>query len=182
MLKYDLKPGDIIGFSGKGIVSDLINLGTYGIPRWSISHVAIIAEDYGRKYLFEASESDNSNGVCRYEPEDVINRYSGRVWVYPLYRHLYWYESARLICDLMRVVNRPYDSKGAIKSAGFFYPAIRSLFHGPDFVKLFCSELVASKFSEIGIYPTTNASRWNPNNYIRRLRQNGIVCKPKRLK
>ena len=79
MLKYDLKPGDIIGFSGKGIVSDLVNLGTYGIPRWSISHIAVIAENYGGKYLFEASESDSSNGVCRYIPENIIDRYNGRV-------------------------------------------------------------------------------------------------------
>ena len=43
LVTYTLQDGDIVGFSGKGIVSDAINIGTYGIPRSGLSHVGIIA-------------------------------------------------------------------------------------------------------------------------------------------
>jgi len=38
------KPGDIIGFSGDSWMSATINLATYGIPYWDLSHVGIVAE------------------------------------------------------------------------------------------------------------------------------------------
>jgi len=181
MRQYQFKSGDIIGFSGRGFISDVVNIGTYGIPRWSISHVAIIA-GYGENKLYEANENDTISGVSFHKPHDKIDEYKGRIWIYPLYRKLYYEENCRLNENLSKFLNTPYDTLGAIRSAGFIFSIIESLIHGPDFVKLFCSELVAQQLSDIGIYPTSNASRWNPNKYLRRLRLNGIVCKPIRLK
>ena len=45
------KPGDLIGFSGDSPVSDAINLGTFGLPRWGISHVGIMAEAADGTYI-----------------------------------------------------------------------------------------------------------------------------------
>ena len=38
------KAGDIIGFSGDSWLSVGINLATYGIPFWSLSHVGILGD------------------------------------------------------------------------------------------------------------------------------------------
>ena len=37
-------PGDILGFSGDSWKSSMINIATYGIPYWGLSHVGIVAE------------------------------------------------------------------------------------------------------------------------------------------
>ena len=38
-----IKAGDIVGFSGPSWISAGINIATYGIPLWGISHVGIMA-------------------------------------------------------------------------------------------------------------------------------------------
>ena len=53
-----MKPGDIIGFSGNSPISDLVNLATLGVPRWSISHVGIMAEIKGELLLVESTTLD----------------------------------------------------------------------------------------------------------------------------
>ena len=55
-----IKPGDLIGFSGEGFTGDIINIGTYGIPRWGICHVGIMGEAKdGRLLLFESTTLDD---------------------------------------------------------------------------------------------------------------------------
>lgn len=178
MREYSFKAGDIIGFSGAHVHSDFINVSTYGIPRRSISHVGIIAGSRGNNLLYEAV----GTGVraCLIIP--TIKMYNGRIWVYPLYRNLYPHESRRLRESLIRELAVPYDVRGAIRAGGFIFSHIESLFWKQDFSSFFCSELVASKISEIGIFPITNASRWSPNMLVRKLRREGIVHKPVRLK
>lgn len=177
MKRYPLKNGDVIGFSGSHWHSDSINLLTYGVPRWSISHVGVIAGD--TDILWEAI---SKCGVTVGVPRNVIDVYDGRVWVYPLYRSLYPHESRRLREKLVGAKDVPYDMAGAIRSGGLLFALMESLLWRQDFSSYFCSELVASKLSEIGVFPTTNASRWNPNKYVRRLRREGILRKPVRLK
>ena len=50
------KAGDIIGFSGDSWMSAGINMATYGIPFWSLSHVGIVGEHDGELLLFESTE------------------------------------------------------------------------------------------------------------------------------
>ena len=38
----EIKAGDIIGFSGDSWISTLVNIATYGIPFWGLSHVGIM--------------------------------------------------------------------------------------------------------------------------------------------
>ena len=50
----EVKAGDLIAFSGDSWISDLVNVATYGIPRWGVSHVGIMGEARdGRLLLFE---------------------------------------------------------------------------------------------------------------------------------
>ena len=175
MIDYQFKSGDIIAFSGRNFLSDIINIGTYGIPRWSISHVGIAVGPF--RFVEALPE-----GVQQSDTQDIIGKYNGRVWVYPLYRKLYSHEIYRLRDCIFSAIDTPYDKLGAGRSAGFLFSSIQALFRGQDLSTFFCSELIANKLSEIGIHPVTNASKWNPNRLVRDLRRDRVVCKPIRLK
>jgi len=55
----EIKAGDIIGFSGDSWISTLVNIATYGIPFWGLSHVGIMGRaDDGRLMLFESTQLD----------------------------------------------------------------------------------------------------------------------------
>ena len=187
-----LKAGDVLGFSGRSWESAFINVVTGGLPLWSLSHVGIVAPGPKSKLLVYESTDDNSCpceitgkrtvGVQAHSIESVVRRYHGRVWRYPLYRSLYPYESCRLNKSLSSVIGRPYDWDGAKRTGGFIWSRITPLFWEEDFKQFFCSELVAANLAHVGIWPTSNASRWNPNHLVRELRRSGVIHKPVRLK
>jgi hypothetical protein len=108
--------------------------------------------------------------------------YDGKAWHYPLYRPLYEYEDKRLTEFLMATIHTPYDAMGAFRSAGVGLSWIESLFHPANLHSIFCSEWVAAAYADIGIVPSANAARWNPNHLVRRLRGAEILLNPRRLK
>ncbi len=187
-----VQPGDIIGFSGEGFISDLINVATYGIPRWGISHVGVMGEaDDGRLLLWESTTLDGLpceiagkpfNGSQAHWLDAVVNGYRGKVWHYPLCRSLYENERRRLTEFLMETVHTPYDEMGAFRSAGVGLSWIESLFRDQDLNKIFCSEWCCAAHTAIGIFRTDNVSRWNPNRFVRMERRQGILLKSRRLK
>lgn len=196
MIPYDIKAGDIIGFSGDHWYSSAINICTLGVPHYSISHVGIVAyvnegRHGGRLMMFESTDEPGEPcevtgnriaGVQAHGTFRSVNKYKGRAWHYPLYRNLYVHEEERLTEFLDSMIGLPYDNPGAIRSGGLLFAWIGSLFRSQDLSKLFCSELVAASLAAIGIFSTTNASRWSPNKLIRRLRREGIVNAPRRMK
>jgi hypothetical protein len=187
-----VKPGDVIGFSGKSWISVGVNIATYGIPLFGISHVGIMANaPDGQLLIFESTSladlpcvisGENFTGTQAHKLEDILRVYAGKAWHYPLYRPLYPSESERLTQFLMETIHTPYDLMGAFRTAGVGLSWVESLFRPQDLSTIFCSEWVASALSVIGVFPTSNASRWNPNRLVRHLRWNGVVCKPRRLK
>jgi hypothetical protein len=186
-----MKAGSLIGFSGTTFMSDFINVVTLGVPRWGLSHVGIMAEHDGELLLFESTTMDPNpcviqgkrfDGTQAHRLNDVLATYKGRVWEYPLVRTLYPHESARLSEFLVRLIGIPYDKLGAARSAGIGLSWVESLFRPEDLNHIFCSEWCAKAYSEIGLLPTDNASRWNPNRLAFRLRFNHILLKPYRLK
>lgn len=191
-LPDELKAGDLIGFSGRSWISALVNIATYGIPFWSLSHVGVLghAAD-GRLLLFESTELDNLPceitgevlwGTQAHQLEHVVNIYKGKVWHYPLYRSLYSDEDNRLTEFLMGIIGIPYDKMGAFRSAGIGLSFVESLFREQDLTSIFCSEMAAAAYACIGLWATDNVSRWNPNRLARRLRSAGVLRKSRRLK
>jgi hypothetical protein len=189
---HDVQSGDIIGFSGDCITSDLINIATYGIPRWGISHVGIMggATD-GRLLLFESTTLDGLPceitekpfcGTQAHSLDAVVRSYKGKIWHYPLYRSLYDNEQQRLTDFLIGTIHTPYDEMGAFRSAGVGLSWIESLFREQDLSKIFCSEWCVAAHTAIGIFRTDNVSRWNPNRFVRTERRRGILLKPWRMK
>ena len=188
----DVEPGDIIGFSGESFISDLINVATYGTPRWGISHVGIMGEAKdGRLLLFESTTLDGLPCEITGKPffgtqahllDTVVKVYRGKVWHYPLYRSLYDNERRRLTDFLMGTIRIPYDEMGAFRSGGEGLSWIESLFREQDLTKIFCSEWCCAAHTAIGIFRTDNVSRWNPNRFVRTERRQGILLKPRRMK
>ena len=186
------KPGDIIGFSGASLVSDVINVATYGLPRTGISHVGIMAEARdGRLLLFESTTLDGLpceitgkrfDGVQAHSLDAVVANYRGKVFLYPVYRKLYDFERQRLTEFLMGMIGTPYDQIGAVRAAGDGFSWFESLLRPRNLHSIFCSELVMSALTTIGLAQTTKPQRWNPNHAIRHLRARGELDTPERLK
>lgn len=188
MIEY--KVGDIIGFSGFSRHSFLINLMTYGIPGWGISHVGIIGEYDGEKLLFESTVLSNIpcviqkksfKGVQAVKLEDRLTDYDGRAWHYPIFRQLYNAEANRLNKFLVRKIGIPYDKVGGMRSAGVGLSWLESRLRGEDLSSLFCSELIAAAHRRIGLLRTDNASRWSPNKLVRYERKKRTLLHPRRI-
>ena len=190
--EMEIKAGDIIGFSGCGWISAAINVATYGIPLWGISHVGIMASaPDGRLLIFESTSledlpceisHENFTGTQAHKLEDILRVYKGKAYHYPLYRPLYPSEDERLTEFLMETIHVPYDAMGAFRSAGVGLSWVESLFHPSNLHMIFCSEWVAAAFAITGLHATDNVGRWNPNRLCRHLRRREILCKPRRLK
>ena len=192
MIPSDVKAGDIIGFSGRGWLSTAINLATYGIPFWSLSHVGIMGRSRrGDLLLFESTTLGDwpcaitgyvIDGTQAHTLAFILSRYEGRAYHYPLHRPLYKAESRRLTEFLLSTIGTPYDKMGALRAAGVGVSWIESLFRSQDLSSIFCSEWVAAAYSHLGLHPDDNVSRWNPNRLCRRLRRRGILLSPQRIK
>lgn len=185
------RAGDLLAFSGGTFLSDLINLATFGIPRFSISHVGIIGEHHGELLLFESTTLNSTpcaitglkvRGSQAQRVGGRLESYRGKVWHYPLYRRLYAHESQRLSEFLVAGLGRPYDDVGAVRAGGAAFSWFESKLRPPNLASLFCSEWVAAALAEIGILPTNHASRWNPNRLIRKARKLEILQTPRRVK
>jgi len=189
----EVKAGDIIAFSGRSWISAAINVATYGIPLWGISHVGLLgnAPD-GRLLIFESTSLDGDiaceitgKPICGTQAhvlDFILQHYSGKAYHYPLYRPLYPNEDERLTAFLMETIQIPYDAMGALRSAGVGLSFVESLFREQDLASIFCSELVAAAYASVGLWATDNVSRWSPNRLVRLLRRAGILLKPRRIK
>lgn len=188
---HNLRPGDIIGFSGANGTSDFINIVTYGIPRWSISHVGIVAEYHGRLLIFESTteapdkcaiQNAYVTGSQAQDPDLRIPHYKGRVWHYGLVQPLRSWESKALVRFLVGGLGRRYDATGAYKAGAKVWSYIQAKLHPENQEALFCSEWVAAAHRYIERFDTPNISSWSPNALIREERRRGILHCRVRLK
>lgn len=191
VLPSDIKVGDILGFSGDAWGSAAINVVTYGIPWWSLSHCGIVGEHNGRLLLFESCTNNIlpcevlGSVIQGSQAQDIrrkIADYAGKVYHYPLYRTLFAHERQRLQDFLLETTGHPYDRIGAFRAGGVGFSWMESKLRCADLSSLFCSEWCASAHAEIGIFPNDNGARWNPNYFVRKERRLGLLKKPRRLK
>ena len=126
-LRPSFRAGDVIGFSGANWESDLINLATLGIPRISISHVAIVGPYRGELVLFESTtlgdlpcivRGEVFHGTQAHRIEDRLESYHGKAWHYPLAKPLRFSEADHLGHWLIHHVGIAYDEIGAFRSGG----------------------------------------------------------------
>lgn len=189
IMKYG-RPGDIIGCSGKYLGSDFINVVTYGIPRWSLSHVGILADVDGKLLIFQSTtqcclpchfQKKLVSGTQAQEIGEFVATDRSRIYHYPLSRELYAHEKVRLRRSLIDDLGIKYDMLGAFRAGGRLWAGVGAHLHKQSKASIFCSEWCASQHSNIGIMPTANFSRWNPNSFVRRERRFGILLPPIRV-
>ena len=185
------KAGDVVGFSGDSWLSVGINLATYGIPFWSLSHVGILGEHDGELLLFESTSLSELSCAIQGQPvwgtqahrlDECVEAYGGRVWHYPLYRPLYPFENKRLSAFLAEYLGKDYDAIGAFRAGGIGWSWLESKLRRQDLTSLFCSEYCAAAHACVGVFRTDHVSRWSPNRLVRTERRRGILLKPWRLK
>lgn len=162
-IREQIQDGDVIAFSGKGHVSELIKLFTMS----PVSHVAIViksqqlASDGYVTTLNHIIESTTLNGFAGVTVNRLSNRlkdYDGAAWWLPLSSEI------RKKIDFITFYNwlksqkrKLYDTWQAIGSG--FDLVINNK---EDFNKFFCSELVAAALEKAGGIPETNCSEITP--------------------
>lgn len=154
--RKQMAPGDLIAFSGNGLVSRIIRWRT----RSKISHVGVVSrinEGANRVMVHESTSLRGTKGVQTNRLSQRIQEYNGKVYWYPLS------PKSRRCLDLQRFWEflweqdgKPYDFWQAPMSATLFCAR-------EDFGKLFCSELVAGAWEAGGLLKRVNASEKTPD-------------------
>lgn len=187
----DVKAGDIIGFCGHSWSSNAISLGCFSTPYWGLSHVGIVGELNGELVLFESTTDDPEpcliqgkcvDGTQAHSLQRRLELYPGKIWHYSLYRELYDFERDRLNHFLISTIGRPYDYHDAPYAGGVIFSWLTGYCSEESLNALFCSEWVAAALATIGVFTTTNASKWNPAKLVRVARMLGIIHSPRRHK
>ncbi len=198
---FGLLPGDVLGFSSRDCTGFWVNAGTLGVPFWSLSHLAIVADHpwaftltfprpspivwesttlYRQPCLLRGRMT---SGVQAHGLVQRIHGYNGRVWRYPLAWELGHAERQRLLLWLESQLGRRYDLLGAWRARDLCLGRMRRWLIGRKNLRsLFCSELVAAALAELGIFRDDNPSAWSPNRLGRELRRRGLCRSPIRLK
>ena len=195
-----IRPGGIIGVSGKCAMSRAIQVGTLSLPnigplgRWGLagtSHVGIVcpvfAEGGVQMLVYESTSfsrspcvrtgRENPVGVQAHHISDIIEA-GGDVRYYPLQRELYIHEVDRLLDFLESCLGQGYDTVSAGKTAGGLVSYFISKMFGKDREAVtFCSELDVATLRAVGVLQTKNPAAWNPNFMIRFLLRQGIIGK-----
>ena len=169
-------PGDILGFSGSCFTSDLVNIATYGWPRWDLSHVAILATYKNKLFIFESTTLDTEPceitgkkiaGVQAHNLDKTIKEYEGKVYHYPLTKLIDDEQNKKLSEFLFDMLGISYNMIGAFRAGGVGFSHIEGILHKENLHSIFCSELCAAAHREIGILETVNAAHFNPNHLVR---------------
>lgn len=178
--KY-MKTGDLLAFSGKGAVSDLIKWKTNS----EISHVGIVfstnfsdSRDNNNSVLMiestsllsgkDALNNELIKGVQMHFLSNRIQTYNGDIHWYPLKNELAQSKKAAMIQWLKKkhTQKTPYDKIQAI-GAGIDSLDFLGFSNEPDFNSLFCSELVAKAYQVGGIIcQNINPSEQTPKDII----------------
>lgn len=174
-VRKDMKPGDIIAFSGKGDFSNIIK----SVTRSTVSHVGIILQTVERyqpsesnryfNQVIESTSIEHLDGVMVSRLSSRVSTYNGEVWWLPLRKDLRENsEQHKIFYDfLFSQVGKGYDTIQAIKSALDALDNLPVFGHGAtynkeEFSRFFCSELAAAALKEAGIVPKLNASEVTP--------------------
>lgn len=156
-----MQPGDLIGSSGKGIISSVIKLATYS----DITHVAVVLKTtviMGQVWINQLIEStslgDGFAGVQINRMSDHVKYYDGSIYWYPLSDESRKKLNTQKMYDfLLSHKGKFYDTPQAILSAIDFIPDSKE-----DFTKMFCSELSSGGYEAGELISDVNCSEVTP--------------------
>lgn len=165
-----MKVGDLIAFSGKSRISNIIKWKT----NTDISHVGMVYDtDETGEFRVDLIESTTLSelkdpykakfvkGVQRHKLSHLLNIYKGQAYWLPLKEVLSDGQKASMLSWLWTAweTETKYDTKGAI-IAGLKILELMGLEGDADFSTLFCSELVANAYIKAGLL---DADKINPS-------------------
>lgn len=193
----NLQAGDIMACYGTDRPSWVIRLGTFslwGPPRLWLgpSHVAVICEHPSEGLLWVESTSlcrhpcifrgEPVDGVQAHRPQNRIADYMASGGCVEIYRptrlnRLTAAESQRLTDVLMGLLadGVAYDLRDAIVSGTRFWKRLRLRCFPGDVEQVFCSELIAGLYMELGHMRRDNPARFNPACLLRQLLAHAVV-------
>ena len=163
-----MQPGDVIAFSGKGNISELVKMVTLA----DVSHVGVILQtkvvddETGRFFnqVIESTTLKGCKGVRISRLSDYLRTYEGEVWWLPLDKKIRecCFNQKEFYDFLFQQNGKPYDTLQAINSAVDVLDWLGATLNQEDFSKFFCSELVAAAFEQAGAVGPVNASEVTP--------------------
>ncbi|MDN5869693.1 MAG: hypothetical protein L0H73_03060 [Nitrococcus sp.] len=179
-IRKQMQPGDVIAFSGKGNISEIIRWAT----RSHISHIGVvfaskvaINDEAQQGVIIDVMESSTLSmakqdsqvitGVRRHRLSDYVQYYEGSIWWLPLSTIARAEMNFEVFKNfLLHQDEKEYDVPQAIMSAIDLLERIPILSsptaNVEDFSKFFCSELVAAAFEKAGLIESINASEVTP--------------------
>ena len=186
-----MKAGDILGFCGKDWLSHMINLGSFRLPYFGLSHVGIVSNHDGKLVLFESTTynlepclimGDKTDGVQAQDIDKRIQTVDAYVYLYSLRDELTHLEEELLDSFLVSKLQARYDMIGAFRSGGKVFSLLEAGIHPENMNTIFCSELCAAAHREVHRLDTKHASYWNPSRLMEYEVKHCISRKAKRLK
>lgn len=187
-MQIQTRPGDLIGFSGYDLASIIVNLATYGVPGYHISHVAIVGADlrlYESTPYVRLKDELTNKKVCGTQCHSLEPRaadFWGKMWHYPLNRPLSDSQINAMQEYLMGEMGRTYDFLGAMRAGGKIFSYVQGVWRPANDKYLFCSELCAFAHRHVDVFRTINESKWSPNALIRAEREQDVLGKAVRIK
>ncbi len=156
-----MSQGDLIAFSGTGVVSALIKAVTLS----SISHVGVILKTKVmgsgaiiNQIIESTSLGDGFAGVQINRMSQRVEQYKGKIYWYALNDEAgIKFQADKFFNFMLKQNRKPYDKIQAAFSAFDFAPDTPE-----DFSKMFCSELVTAGYEKSGIIKNINASEQTP--------------------
>ena len=155
-----MKPGDVIAFGGKGVLSSLIQTVTHS----PVSHVSIIMQTeisngvFVNQIIESNGKKGGNTGVQVSRMSERLEGYDGNIWWLPVFVN---FDRKKFVGFCLNQVGKKYDAPQAIGSAIDFLPDQQE-----DLDKLYCSELVAAALENAGILENINASEMTPADVV----------------
>ncbi|MDJ0600162.1 MAG: hypothetical protein QNJ37_15135 [Crocosphaera sp.] len=174
-----MKNGDVIAFSGKGLLSDIIKLGTLS----PYSHVGILLnvdmsgglgqsvlmiESTAQIDLRDADNKEVQKGVQIHWLSKRLEMYDGKVWWVPLKQEI----PQEGLIKMEMWLRKTHNQKVGFDEDQMWWAGIDlfdrfGLENEPDFSLFFCSEFVTKALQEAGVIdPEINPSEQTPKDVV----------------
>ena len=162
--RNQMKTGDVIAFSGKGRVSQIIKWKTgsqfshVGIVldsdmQGGVGHAVMLIESTSLKSIPDAVHNDIIKGVQIHFLSRRLESYDGKAWWMPLKNELDDFDKNKMQKWLRKkhYERTAYDSFQAIGAGADLFDMVLGIENEPDFSSLFCSELVTKALQVGGV-------------------------------
>lgn len=205
----DYRTGDVLAFGGASGISTWIKIATLsrishvGVIGWTPtcvlreqqrnnSRITVDVDKWESQHLLYESTTLNTvpcvltgktiEGVQAHTPDDVIDRYDGKVWLYRvnLEESFTQEQVTNFTSYLLRLIGNQYDLESGVISVTRILK--RWLYEPQNLHYAFCSEVAAGAFRYVGKYPYQNVSKINPKVFVDTLVELGVITLREQLK